>query len=286
MKFSLILATVGKSEIMISLLESLKCQSVQSFELIVVDQNRDNRLIPILNSYQDSYEIKHIPSELGLSKARNIGIQVAEGDVFAFPDDDCWYRERILEQISNKFTSRPEVGGLCGRAVDENGVNIARYARHPGLVTKLNAWERCSSISLFLRNRAIRTVGCFDEQLGLGARTPWQSAEDIDLPIRLVTTGFQLRYDPEIVVYHPASLKDGAPQSCKRAYGYGVGVGFIWRKHNFPKWLVSYYLTRPLAGYIVSMAMLQPGKSRYYWSSFKGRWEGWRSVDGYPTNNS
>ena len=47
--FALILATVGRTVELNRLFDTLAAQSYRDFEVIVVDQNRDDRLLPILH---------------------------------------------------------------------------------------------------------------------------------------------------------------------------------------------------------------------------------------------
>ena len=68
-RISLVLATVGRTEELTNLLRSLAGQTCQSFELIVVDQNSDDRLVPILQGAQCGVGIKHLRSLPGLSRA-------------------------------------------------------------------------------------------------------------------------------------------------------------------------------------------------------------------------
>ena len=69
--FSLILGTVGRVNDLEIILSSLQAQTYQNFELIVVDQNPDDRLVPILARYKDKFPIFHLRSEMGLSKAKS-----------------------------------------------------------------------------------------------------------------------------------------------------------------------------------------------------------------------
>ena len=48
-EFALILATVGRTVELNRLFDTLAAQSYRDFEVIVVDQNRDDRLIPVLH---------------------------------------------------------------------------------------------------------------------------------------------------------------------------------------------------------------------------------------------
>ena len=85
MRFSLVLATVGRTDELRRFLAHLDTQTHREFELVVVDQNKDERLKPILEPYRGKFPILHLPSEQGLSRARNVGIEHARGDVIGFP---------------------------------------------------------------------------------------------------------------------------------------------------------------------------------------------------------
>lgn len=98
MKFSLILATLGRDKEVANFLESLKNQSYKNFELIVVDQNQDGKIDNIIQEYKKDFFINHIKiKEKGLSYARNVGLKYINGEIVAFPDDDCEYPENLLE---------------------------------------------------------------------------------------------------------------------------------------------------------------------------------------------
>src|SRR5579864_3540599 len=90
-KFSLILATVGRLDEVARFLQHLGRQTYRDFELIIVDQNSDDVLERLIRQYQGCFPVLHLRSEPGLSRARNVGLQHFSGDVVAFPDDDCWY---------------------------------------------------------------------------------------------------------------------------------------------------------------------------------------------------
>ena len=103
MKFSLIVCTLGRYEELDQLFESLRKQTYSDFEVILVDQNDKDYLNEIINEYSNEFDIRHIFSEKGLSRARNIGLKYVSGQIVAFPDDDCWYPIDLLERVNNFF---------------------------------------------------------------------------------------------------------------------------------------------------------------------------------------
>jgi glycosyltransferase involved in cell wall biosynthesis len=92
MKISLLLATLGRSFELERFMTSLDNQTYRNFELIVIDQNTDARLDPILRKYRGRFSFVHVRSDKpGLSRSRNEGMKhlSQDTDLLAFPDDDC-----------------------------------------------------------------------------------------------------------------------------------------------------------------------------------------------------
>lgn len=276
-RFSLVLGTIGNPIELKNFLEHLDKQINRSFELIVVDQSPDESLIPVLSDYHDHFPIRYLKSDIGLSIARNTAIPYASGEVIAFPDDDCWYPPGLLQNLSQRFDSELSVDGYTGRTVDENGNSIIRFASKRGYLTKINAWQRVNSSSMFFRAKAIQNIGKFDEGLGPGSSTSMDSADDVDYVIRCVELGLRLYFDPDIVVFHADHRRNGYKKLYGRSFQYGAGIGRVWRKHDFPFWYVGYHLLRPLAGVFTSYLSGDPAKARYHWLSLLGRYSGWRS---------
>lgn len=275
-KFSLIMATVGRTEEVKRFLEHLDRQTYRDFELIVVDQNPDDRLVPILETYKSRFPILHLRSERGLSRARNVGLKHISGDIVAFPDDDCWYPPDLLEQVARFFQEHPDIDGLTGRSIDESGEpSNVHWDSRAGLINSFNVWKRATSFSIFLKKRVIEKVGDFDESLGVGAGTPWGAAEEIDYLLCTLKEGFKLYYCPSFFVYHPQPPRNCDSKGLQRAKLYGGGMGKVLRKHGYPLWFVIYGCLRTLVGIILALLMGNPCLTRIRWASLKGRIEGW-----------
>lgn len=142
MKFSLIVATVGRTSELHRLLTSLDDQTYKNFELIVVDQNLDDRLENVIASFCDRLTIIHLTSPLGVSRARNAGIQKITGDIVGFPDDDCWYPHDLLQNVI-RLLEQGHCDGVTGRVISQDGQMSAysRFDETTGLVSLTNVEE-------------------------------------------------------------------------------------------------------------------------------------------------
>src|ERR1700749_1024458 len=104
---SLIVASLHRTAELERLLASLETQSFRDFEVIVIDQNPDQRLADVLGKHP-VLNLSHLRCPPGASRARNMGIKAAQGEIIGFPDDDCWYSTDLLQTVSKWFASHPE----------------------------------------------------------------------------------------------------------------------------------------------------------------------------------
>lgn len=81
--------------------QSVKKQTVPVYEIIIVDDNRDNSLSEKISLYCQENDLIYIASgNVGAAAARNIGINIAKGDYIAFlDDDDIWLPNKLLLQM-------------------------------------------------------------------------------------------------------------------------------------------------------------------------------------------
>ncbi len=271
-KFSLILATVGRTEDVGNFLAHLAAQSYRSFELVVVDQNPDERLKPVLAGYSARFSIQHCRSAPGLSLARNVGLEQVTGDVIGFPDDDCWYPPDLLERVARVLVEHPELDGVTGRPIDRS---FSRFHTSSGPIDKHNVFLRCSSFTIFLRKRVVELVGEFDEELGLGSRSGKIAAEESDYLVRALAKGCRLFLDADVQVFHrePAQLYD--TNFNRKARGYNVALGFVLRKHQYPLWYVVRTWIRAFGGMCLAAVSLDWRKTNYHYNVMTGRISGY-----------
>ena len=243
---SLILATVGRCTELNRFFDSLATQTFHDFEVIVVDQNADDRLQDILQRARCMglliRHVRHRPPNLAL--ARNAGIAIASGRWLGFPDDDCWYEPDTLERIMQRSRRADSPQGVICRWLEQDAPQA------PGSLS----WERSSrfrdfpvsSITLFFEHSLVRNIGGFDGRLGVGQ---WFGAgEETDIVLRALRAGATLVHEPQAGVHHRVDTPAAAVNRVARrsALLRARGTGAMYAKHRLPLWVILRGLMSPV----------------------------------------
>lgn len=203
MKITLIICTINRVNQIETLLKSLAAQSYKNFEVIVADQNKDERIGPVLDKYKDQLSVLHIKTLPGLSRSRNMALPFATGEIVGFPDDDCIYTDRLLEGVISFFQKKQQFEGLLVRWANSlnNGIKIHLNGANRE-VKPLNVFGTMSS-AIFLKKELLKEIGNFDEKLGLGSESIFKGGEDYEIIIRGISMGKKFFFDDSLLVYHP-----------------------------------------------------------------------------------
>jgi glycosyltransferase involved in cell wall biosynthesis len=270
--FSLVMATRGRTRDIAAFLDSVLAQGRDDAEVIVVDQNEDDRLAAVLAPFDGRIALMHMRSAIAnANHARNLGLRAARGAIVGFPDDDCAYPPGVLDRVAAAFDADPALAVLTGPAESPaGGLGSGRWRADAGAINPENVWTSVIEFNLWLRRPFALALGGFDE--GMGPGTPIGSAEGNDLVLRAIAAGHAARYDPALRVVHPDKrLTDVATA---RARLYGRGLGFALRRHGVPASVWMPFALRPLGGALLSLARLRPRDAAYYAMTLLGRAEG------------
>ncbi|MBO3443028.1 glycosyltransferase family 2 protein [Clostridium sp. CCUG 7971] len=275
MLISLIMPTLNRYDDIYLLMDSLEHQTYKNFELIVVDQNDNNKVKEIVDKYVDKLDIKYIKSDkIGLSYNRNIGIDMAKGQVIGFPDDDCVYEYDTLEKVINFFNENKEYKIYSCKTMDSNKVDAFKKM-YDGTcdISSLNVLDTITSITFFINFDGSKYTR-FDEKLGVGGE--FGSGEEIDYILDLINKGFRGRYFGDDIIYHPAKKHSKSKEKYQRDFNYGRGFGALCKKqivyrkdYKFLKVMTS-KLVRNVGGFVLS------SNRDYHSATIKGRLNGFR----------
>lgn len=272
-EMSLILATVGRSAELNRLFDTLVAQHWHDFEVVVVDQNEDDRLLPILERARSLgllvRHLRHSPPNLAL--ARNAGIAASSGNWLGFPDDDCWYEPHTLERVMLRSSRKDRPTGVITRWVEQD----------PPLPPGTLSWHRSSrfrdlpvsSITLFFRRELVERIGGFDGRLGVGQ---WFGAgEETDIVLRALRAGALLAYEPTALVHHrvdpPAPSVSAIARQAARLRARGTGA--MYAKHRLPPWVIARGLLSPIVKPLARGAI--GAELAHGMAVARGRLDGW-----------
>jgi glycosyltransferase involved in cell wall biosynthesis len=272
-RFSLVVATCGRTTEVTTFLASVLGQRRDDIEVILVDQNADDRLVSAIEEVQGRLTIRHLrTTNQNVSAARNLGLDAAQGEIVAFPDDDCSYPDNLLDGVDQWFKSSPQYSVLAVGAVDHEGIPSGNRWIQPACdITPWNSLRTTFCSSLFLsaveESRRVR----FDSRISRG--------EETDFILRLLDTGLRGRFDRSLCVRHPRRDMMSGTVSRERAVSYGAGMGRLVRRHSLTVlWaaLLIYDLAR------ASMVILRgrPGDAVFCFAHATGLFKGFVLPEG------
>ena len=235
-------------------LDSLSKQDRPYYEVIIVDDGSTDETVKICESYPD-IRIINVKNG-GPSKARNIGVNLARGEIIAFTDGDCIADRQWLMELEKGFTS-PKVAGVGGsqkspRDETDFGRLVQEIFEALGIVTyyiqtsdMMGETEHNPSCNSAYRKRVLEEVGGFDETLWPG--------EDVDLDFRIRQRGYKLIYNPRALVrhYRPATY-GGFARMMRR---YGASAWHLFRRYGLFRTL-HYEPIAAVSGLALMVAMI------------------------------
>jgi len=265
---SIIIPTLGRVEQVAALLRSIVDTSGDSIlEVVVVDQNQDDRLVRLLSEYSSVLPLRHERVGFkGVSKARNYGVRQAAGKYVVFADDDCEFIPGSIATGLGWLEDHPNFSAICGRAVDRNRKDtMAKW----GLSRELDLnhiYNHCVEFAIIFR-RDVFGAYTFDEQLGPGC--VFGAEEGYDLVYRLIRGGERLYYSRDIVFYHPQKIENHmTPQECDRVLFYRRGFAHMCKKNGLWKMYIQRVVL--VCGYLGFLMLTLNPKRKYYIRELQG----------------
>jgi glucosyl-dolichyl phosphate glucuronosyltransferase len=226
---SLIVPTYRRPNDLQRCLESVQEQSLDAFELIVVDNSPDADVRWRVDAFNKAARVAaryvHEP-DLGLHNARHAGARAATGDVLVFTDDDAEFDPELLAAYARRFSEHPEMAAAGGRilpAWDAPAPDwlCALMQTDPTMFPAFSLLElspdfRLSSdgfffgVNMAIRREVLFACGGFNPEI-FGDR--WLGDGETGLNRKLWERHELIGYVPEALVYHHVS-----PQRMTLAY--------------------------------------------------------------------
>lgn len=179
------------------------------WELLVIDNGSSDSTPALLGRVAAEGRLPLRPMcepRRGKSRALNLGVLAARGELLAFTDDDAVVQPQWLRAFQRAATEHPEAIGFAGRApaVGDSvpvGHGIVNY-EHGDADFEIRPFQTPPlGVNFAFRRRAFERYGLFREDLGPGSAV--QRAEDTEFVRRLWLGGERLWYVAQAVVQNP-----------------------------------------------------------------------------------
>lgn len=272
MVLSFIIPSIGRVNEVSLVLKSILDNTPKkySYEVLVIDQNGDDRLDSIVESYKSDMDItSYKVSFRAAGKARNYGIMRAKGDFLNFPDDDCIILDGSVGHAVD-FLVNNSYALVSGKSVDEQGKNsMINFPEKPSEFNLKN-FGYIIEYSFFVK-RSVMLNYLFDDTLGPGC---FHGADEcFDLIYRMLKQGEKLYYEPKIKFYHPQAVMDHSlPKTILRSFTYRCGFAKSSLKHGL-YWRLFKRLFLVIV-YLPYCMIFEKKKVRFYLAEILGIFSG------------
>jgi glycosyltransferase involved in cell wall biosynthesis len=205
---SALVCTCGRGRLVEDTVSSILANTHPNFELVVVDQSKDNETREALMPFSTDPRLRYLKSAtIGKGYALNVGLRETKGTVVAITDDDCTVPINWLSTFASIFAAHPKV------AVAFCCVEAGEHDRTAGFVPayvrtgdrKLTTMHDARHVhglgaGIALRRNMIEEIGGFDPMLGPGCRFP--SCDDRDIAIRALFARYHIYETSATAVKH------------------------------------------------------------------------------------
>jgi GT2 family glycosyltransferase len=255
---SVIIAAYNRRQELQELLDSLAHQTISPdrFEIIVVDDGSTDDTLFCLKTLVDSGTENlffYYQKNQGPGAARNRGMSMAAGDVFAFIDTDCRPLPDWLEELSRPFAGT-RVGAAGGaEEYDEQGTALQR-AIHICMTSAVTTGGLRGKTGVTLARYYPRTFNMAISREAYektGGFKPLYHGEDIELSFRIRQAGLELVFNERAKVQH--RRRDSLGGFFRQVLEMGATRAMLARLH--PQMLEPLHLA-PAAGLLALFSIL------------------------------
>ena len=230
---SVVVLTRNRRENVLTLMHALHHQDYPQREIILVDNcSTDGTLETVTARYPD-VRVLRSPRNVG-SAAYNLGMASARGKYILMMDDDGLPSSSMwISQVIERFESAPQLGVVaCTVRMRDTGLiayDSPQFIPEGDLKFGFPA-AAYNGTGAGLRADAVRQVGYYPEYYFL-------SWIELHLCTRLIDAGWDVRYFPDIEVWHcRASGSVNRPNTCDGLRNY---VWYVWTFYPWPDVLIE-----------------------------------------------
>jgi glycosyltransferase involved in cell wall biosynthesis len=224
-KVSVVVCCYNGGSTLRACLESLMHLQYPDYEVILVDDGSTDATPTIAADF--FHVVYHRQDNQGLSTARNVGAQLATGEIIAYTDSDCVVDEHWLRYLVEAMKDQ-QVEAIGGPNItpDSDSWVAKCVAASPGnpshvMLNDQHA-EHIPGCNMAFRRSTLLGLGGFDPQFRV-------AGDDVDMCWRFLDAGLTIGYASGAMVWHHRRATLAA--FGKQQKGYGRSEALVHFKH-------------------------------------------------------
>lgn len=200
-------------------MNSLRAQTCQDFEVLVVDNASADESVPYLRENYPEVRVDVMETNLGFSGGVNYGIRHCETPYVILLNNDTESDPHYVEEMIKAIEKDDRIFSVSSRMVnfydrdlmDDAGdlYTMFGWAVQRGIRQPIKNYNKPKRVFSACAGAAIYRRELFDE-IGLFDEMHFAYLEDIDLGFRANIKGYKNTYAPKAIVYHVGSGTSGS----------------------------------------------------------------------------
>ncbi len=231
-KFTVIIPTYNTVGVLEQCLEGLYNQTsdLSCLEVIIINDGGNTAQMPELDKLKGRLNIQYCSQDhRGPAAARNRGINMAQGSIILFLDDDSiplrnWFRATM--EAWDTYSDYDGIGGYVEREENESIIARVNADFFNWYLDQQMISGHCSFLATCnagYRKESLEKAGKFNTDFHTA------SGEDRDLNLKILKQGGKLIIDRNILVHHDRDLT--LKSFAKKNYNYGKAAFQIYRRY-------------------------------------------------------
>jgi glycosyltransferase involved in cell wall biosynthesis len=212
-KVSIVICTYNRGPLLERCLDYLQYQTNQNFEVVVINGPSTDNTNEVLDANKHKVKIGQNPKP-NLSVSRNMGIELSDGDLIAFIDDDAIPFDDWVDSLLSEFSEVPLTYAAIGGPAYYSG--SLKFQSQDIAINKLaeakvdidssevgtDGWERSMlGTNACYRSDVLRKICGFDEQFDY-------FLDESELSFRIQRHNYIVGYSPNLHLRHEFAQSD------------------------------------------------------------------------------
>ena len=273
MKYSIIVPVYNRPDEVDELLQSLTGQTLNDFEVIVVEDGSDKPCKEVCDRYVSLLDLKYfVKPNSGPGQSRNYGAERAQGEWLIVLDSDVVLPSTYMEEVEREMQRQPAdaFGGPdrahesftpTQKAISYSMTSFFTTGGIRGGKKKLDKFFP-RSFNMGIRRDIYQQLGGFSKM---------RFGEDIDFSYRIVEAGYQPRLFPEAWVWH--KRRTDFRKFFRQVYNSGIARINLEKRHPGTMKLVHLLPMVFTVGVIILILISAFGRAMMHYDA--DRWHTW-----------